>query len=250
MTTIPFVPDRPPRNSPGPHGRLGAGETLLWPGGPATSPGHGGRAPWALPVTGDGVGVGRGVGWGVGCGVGLAVAVAVGAGVGVRTGVAVGVGVRAGVAVGLGVRAGVAVGVGAGVRAGVAVGLGVLDAAGAVAVGPGVGVAGVTPGDVDPGVGVGPPAVIGPSLGCVDPDGATEGSCEDPTDGEGPVLPPPGPDASGTGDAACDGVGSAGLALARATPPSGPVGVTNPAVSATVARMRFRSPMATTRRAR
>jgi hypothetical protein len=70
-TTIPFPPAPLPF---GEHGRPGGGSTLLWPGGPLASPGHGGRGLATLPVTGAGVAVG--------CAVGCAVGWAVGRGVG------------------------------------------------------------------------------------------------------------------------------------------------------------------------
>jgi hypothetical protein len=150
-----------------------------------------------------------------------------GAGVGAGVGRGVGRGVACG-----GVGCGVAAGVGAGVwRTGATVGVG------AVATG---------------GVGVGPSATIGP-LGVDDGGGADGGA-----DGTGVVSGPLGPDgvALGAGwvlDVGVDagGVdGDPGVLLATATPPSGAVGMTAPAVRATVARMRFSSPIATTRRAR
>jgi hypothetical protein len=109
-----------------------------------------------------------------------------------------------------------------------------------------------------PGVGVGASATIGPSVGDGDGDGSTDG----PTDGTGSD----GLASDGIGEGAGVFVGSlvadgpgvpvgvpgdgAGVAGTPATCEAGGVGATNPAVSATVARMRFRRPMATTRRAR
>ena len=111
------------------------------------------------------------------------------------------------------------------------------------------------------GVGVGIPATIGPSEATgVDADGMGVGSSDDGTadaDAGGSELEPAGLEVVGAGDVATPGdevVGEAwafvGPGLATAMPPPCRVGETNPAVSATVARMRLRSPMATTRRAR
>jgi len=169
-----------------------------------------------LPSTGSvvGAGVGRAVGRGVGSGVGFG-----------------GVG---------------GVGVGWDVGRGVAVDRGVADGAGVL----------TTIGD-DAGVGVGPWATVG-ALGVGLADGSTDGW----TDG----------DALGdTGGADSDPTGVVGEALAgdaegfeevpgattlgagdapAAMPRSGWLGAINPAVNATVARTRLRSPNATTRRAR
>ncbi len=194
------------------HGRGAGGDVLLCPGGPDTAPGHGGRSPFALPSTGPGVGVACGVGRGVGFDVGATV----GLGVGRRIGGCV--------------------------------------RFGGVAVGP----AGV-------GTGVGPPATIGPSDGDADgsDDGSADGSVDGSVDG---TLEPAGSDDEPAGSLDVgpgaelgeieppdvDGA-MAGLALAAATPPGGVEGAdgaTMPAVRATVARMRFKSPIATTRRAR
>jgi hypothetical protein len=199
-TTIPFPPDPFPL-SVLPHGRTGGGTTLLWPGGPFASPGHGGRGLVARPETGDGLDVGRGVAWAVGFGVGCAV-------------------------------------------------------------GRGVATTGGRPAFVEPGVGVGTTATIGPSVGGVEAGGSVDGSGEDSiegstddptagaTEGEGSVPPL----LDGVGSAEADGVTAApdgpGLAPMAAIPSSRCGGATNPVVNATVARMRFRSPMATTRRAR
>ena len=149
---------------------------------------------------------------------------------------------------------------------GLDVGRGVGRAVGLVvgrAVGRGVETTGGRPPFVEPGVGVGATATIGPSVGAVEAggslDGAGEGSIvgspDGPADGrtdegDGPV--PPLPDA--VGPAGEDGVSAApdgpGLAPMTAIPSSRCGGATKPVVNATVARMRFRSPMATTRRAR
>ena len=105
------------------------------------------------------------------------------------------------------------------------------------------------------GSGVGATPVIGPSL-----EGATES--DGPTDSDGPTGGPddgsteePGADGAtvltGVGsDAARDGRVAGGGLPTTAIPRSGLVVATKPAVKATVARMRFRSPIATTRRTR
>jgi hypothetical protein len=131
------------------------------------------------------------------------------------------------------------------------------------AVGRGVETTGGRPAFVEPGVGVGATATIGSSVGAVEAggsvdgagEGSIEGSIEGPLDGatdEGEGSVPPLPE--GVGSAGVDGVADApdvpGLAPMTAIPSSRCGGATNPAVNATVARMRFRSPMATTRRAR
>ena len=110
------------------------------------------------------------------------------------------------------------------------------------------------------GTGVGPPATIGPSVGVADVVGAADGSIDGVADGstDGPV---PGSVETGvaSGVAVVTGAAVLGDAVATApgelearatSPPSGRLGATAPAVSATVARMRFNTPMATTRRAR
>jgi hypothetical protein len=182
------------------------------------APGQGGRAVCDLPVTGAGVGVGRGVGRTVGRGVGWAV------GLGVAWAVGWGVG---------------ATGVGVETR--------------------GVGVAVGTPG-----VGVGITATIGPPLGEIDAVGKADGTTADgSTDGTTPEELGSGVAPLGVGVAAEVALGAAlaptavapgredGAWLpAAAIPLGGGVGATKPAVSATVARMRLRSPMATTKRAR
>ena len=178
----------------------------------------------ALELTGAGGWVGRGVGFAVACGVGFAV------------GFAVGSGVRCGVAVGASVAA--------------TVGFGVADAA----------------------VGLGRFATIGPlgttgGTGSADgatdgmgfADGAIDGSSEGPTVGA-TVLEVGVGVGVGTGSAtvglagrelALGAIGDVlGVGLASAMSPGGRDGATTPAVSATVARTRLRSPMATTSRAR
>jgi hypothetical protein len=133
------------------------------------------------------------------------------------------------------------------------------------AVGRGVATTGGRPSFVAAGVGVGTTATIGPSVGSADAggsvdgpdDGTTDGATDDGTtdgatdDGVGPV---PSPELEGVGSVDDDGAAKfpegAGLRPPAATSSRGRVGATTPVVSATVARMRFRSPMATTRRAR
>jgi hypothetical protein len=128
-------------------------------------------------------------------------------------------------------------------------------------VAPGVGVGGVTlaPGELGgrvAGAGVGPPATIGPSVDVADGSGATdalEDSLGDALE-PGSVVGVAFDVAAGVPDGDPEGVTTgwlgAGVPEAWATPLGGLVGATTPAVSATVARMRFRTPMATTRRAR
>jgi hypothetical protein len=230
-----------------PQGRVPESLSLLWPGGVLSPPGQGGCGFLTLTMgVGVGAGVGRAVGRAVGAGVGFAVGSGVGFAVGAGVGFAVGSGVT-GVAVGLAVGRGVAVGLGATVGEGVCVTTG-----GAV------------------GVGVGPPATIGPlgggATGCVDGDalaagkGSVDGGglCDSgAADSEAPgvVGDWPAVDVEDGLDVAApdDALGAIALGsgeLPRATPRSGCAGVIRPAVSATVARMRFRSPIATTRRAR
>jgi len=195
---------------------------LLWPGGPETSPGHGGRG-----LTFSGAVVGAGVGCGVGRGVGGAVGRGVGGGVDTGVGCGVGTGVDAGVCVGAGVEVGRA-----------------------VFVAPGVGVTAAWVG-----LGVGPTATTtglaeALALGSIDPvaDGSLEAG---PVGAEGTLAEPPEPGDSETlWGAEPDAPAADGEALAAATPPGPGLGTTTPAVNATVARMRFRSPMATTSRAR
>jgi len=150
-------------------------------------------------------------------------------------------GVGAGVAVGRGVGFGLAVGFVVGVGLGVGVGPPPCARGGLLAP---VG-----------GVGVGPSATMGP-LGVALAEGSTDGEGADEPGGvDSGGVEPVGPGVADAG--AVDSVGldgttfeAPGVVVARAT--SGPVGlgVISPAVNATVARMRFRRPRATTRRAR
>ena len=197
----------------------------MWPGGPATLPGHGGRARAGF-VTGVGVGVG------VGREVGRGVAV---------TGACVGRGV-AGVA-------GAAAGVGRGV--GLVGGLGVagwLD-----------GPPPVPPASGGVGVGVGTTATTtslgeGSVLGLATNDGSTLGTGDDngepetPDGGvdEGSIDPAPGSVEAGA-DAELEG---GELRSIPAMPWSGWRGPTMPTASANDARTKFRTPSERTRRAR
>jgi hypothetical protein len=225
--------------------------TLLWPGGPPAV-GQAGRGFFALATVGVGAGVGRAVGLGVGWTVGCAVGCAVGRGVGATVGRAVGWTVGGAVACGVGWAVGCAVG--RGVGAGVAVGAGVGPP-------PGPSIGGT---DAAAGVGVGPTATSG-LLGTGVADGTTDGvASSDPLgSGDTAACDPDGPVGWGAPDSDDPGVvafvadGLAEPVLAGAAdgfPPAIPVpgwaGATKPAVSATVARTRFRRPMATTRRAR
>ena len=142
---------------------------------------------------------------------------------------------------------------GSGVGVGLAVGVGFAVGRG---VGRGVGTSGGTVADgVETGVtgaAVGPPATIGPSVAGAEGCGST--------DSLGAALA--GGSVVGDGlEVALDGVAEGplgaevgwltdGVPEARATSAGGRVGATTPAVNATVARMRFRTPMATTSRAR
>ena len=122
-----------------------------------------------------------------------------------------------------------------------------------VAVGRGVGVGWAGVGVGWAGVGVGMTATIGPPVGiAVEADGSDDGSDDGPlVDGVGAALLPPG--TAGVGPVAGEGVTRPDVGLGLPTAPAispGRVGAMNPAVSATVARMRLRSPMATTSRAR
>jgi hypothetical protein len=115
---------------------------------------------------------------------------------------------------------------------------------------------------IEPGVGVGPwatsgPLAVGLADGSLDGDGSTDGNGSGETrapdaDGTGVDAPEPGED--GVVAVGCDElpvVAELGVMLGpSATRDGGPGGVSRPAASATVARMRFRSPKATTRRAR
>ncbi len=156
--------------------------------------------------------MGCGVGWTVGAGVGWTV----GAGVGWTVG---GPGVSAGVGWTVGPGVGTTATSGGSDATGVAKGSDAIgDARGPVD--------GLSDGAVE-----GPRAVgVGSTVGPAEPVPGLAGVCDGataigPVDGEA-VWPPP------------------------ATPPGLRLGATTPAVSAAVARMRFRSPMATTRRAR
>lgn len=187
---------------PLPHGRLGGGVTLRWPGGPLARSGHGGRGFLALLVTGAGVGSGLTVGPTVGRGVGFA-------GTGVATGRASG-----------GAVADPEAPVGA-------VGVGPTATIGSLGVGSSEG-----PGWSEP-----PGSPDGPG-------GDAVGSGDDPVVDEGLTEP-----LSSGGPAEALGV-AGGTPLAMATSRSAGPGPMMPAVSATVARMRLTSPMATTKRAR
>ena len=203
-----------PRSPFDPHGRVVEPSPLLWPGGPPPAVGHGGIGFLALTPIGVavGTGVGRAVGFAVGFGVG-------------------GVG---------GVAVGREVGRGVGVECGVVDGAGVLTTAG---------------------VGVGPWATVGAlSVGLADgsPDGtglADAGGVDSEAPGVGDALAP---DVAGLADGLAP-AGSEELPGApalgcedgpTAIPPFGWAGAIRPAVSATVARIKLRSPIATTRRAR
>ena len=140
--------------------------------------------------------------------------------------------------------AGVGLGVGFGVGPAVDVGLGVGLAVGLAVVGVGRGTS-VT------GCGVGPWATVG-GVGVAEATGSLEGAGTLGLD-DGVALPSGGADAP---PAEVDGAGEltgvtigVGVCVARATSDEGP-GATTPAVNATVARMRFKTPMATTSRAR
>jgi len=192
---------------------------LLWPGGPATLPGHGGRGRTGfVPGVGVGAGVGRGVGWGVAV-----------TGVGVGRGVA-GVGRGAGLVGGLGVA-------------------GWLDGPPPPPPAPEVGV----------GVGVGTTATAtslgeGSALGLETEDGsALEGG-----DGNGEPETPDGGVVDGSIDpvaasveAGADAVLEGGeLRSIPAMPWSGWRGPTMPTARANEASTRLRTPSERTRRAR
>jgi hypothetical protein len=108
-------------------------------------------------------------------------------------------------------------------------------------------------GSVAAGVGVGTTATIGPLAAGVaegSTDGATaEGSTDGWLDSDGGWLASPGVGLAPLGSGLVAAAGIDGAGELTAIPRSG-VGATTPAVSATVARMRFKSPIATTRRAR
>lgn len=185
---------------------------LLWPGGPSTTSGHGGRlCSWA---TGLGVGVGFGVGGGVGWGVGF----------GVATGPGVGVAFGGGVAPGGGVGAMVGVGPVVGAAVGRVTGL---------PVGLGVGRTAIPPPD-------------GAAVAEADSVGPTDGSPEAPSEGaiEGSVVP------LGWLEPSADGVTTPGVDEPTAMPPEGNSGAPMPTAKANAARTRFSTPRATTRRAR
>jgi hypothetical protein len=147
---------------------------------------------------------------------------------------------------GLGVGVGRAVGRAVGWAGGTAVG---------TAGGTAVGVGAVAVGSPAVGRGVGSTATTGPASGgrvdgVVTADGSTGGVTAD-----GAGSPLVAGVTLGVGVVADGAVSDApgatvGPGLPRAIPSAGRGGATNPAVSATVARMRLRSPMATTRRAR
>jgi hypothetical protein len=192
----------------------------LWPGGPATLPGHGGRARTGF-VTG--VGVGAGVGRGVGREVGRGVAV---------TGVGVGRGV-AGVAAGVGLIGGLVV-------------AGWLD-----------GPPAVPPGGV--GVGVGTTATTtslgeGSMLGLATDDTSTlgvgDGNGEPETPNGGVVEGSPDPAPGSVEAGAVAELEGGELRSAPAMPWSGWRGPTMPTASANDARTRLRTPSERTRRAR
>jgi hypothetical protein len=190
----------------------------LWPGGPATLPGHGGRARTGF-VTG--VGVGAGVGRGVGRGVAVA-------GVGVGRAIA-------GVAVGVGLAGGLGV-------------AGWLD--GPAPVPPAPGVVGVGVGLTATTTSLGEGSV----LGLATDDGSTlgggdgNGEPETPDGGvvEGSIDPAPGSVEAG----AVGELEGGELRSASAIPWSGWRGPTMPTASANDARTRLRTPSERTRRAR
>jgi hypothetical protein len=174
--------------------------------------GHGGAAFLTLTATGLGVAVGRAVAGGFAVAGGRAVAVA--AGTGVVTG-------RTGAFVGATVAAGSGVGVGTTATIG-----------GSEATGAGSEATGSEPRGAET-------------------VGATDGSREGVPGGSvGSGTVEVGDAVAGFGSVVGLAVVAAGVADARATRSAGGVGATTPAVSATVARMRLRTPMATTRRAR
>jgi hypothetical protein len=147
---------------------------------------------------------------------------------------------------------------------GLGVGVGVGGAVGRT-VGRGVDTSGGCDGPVVPAVGVGITATTGGSVAiAVDaegwPDGTTDGSSGGTTDGSTDGSTPDGVDSGlapvelvavgSPADADATGRDGPGVPRLPAMSPLGRAGATRPAVNATVARMRFRSPMATTRRAR
>jgi hypothetical protein len=114
------------------------------------------------------------------------------------------------------------------------------------------------------GSGVGPTAITGGSL--TGTDGAVDGATDGATDGEADSVGGVGAGVSAAGVPAGVDVGAGsvtagvawggvvtlapGVRVERAISSSRPGGTTAPAVSATVARMRFNTPIATTSRAR
>ena len=214
------------------HGRVPGIGPLLWPGG-LPADGHGGRGFPALPTTGVGAGVGRAVGWVVGRAVGCAVGVGVGWGVGRGVGWAVGRAVGAGVGRDVGASVGCTVGDG---------------------VEPPERTGGLEA--TEGGVGVGPWATSGPlgvglADGSIDTDGSgdtTAPDAEEPGVSDAPIPGEEGVVAVGCAELPDDGV--LGALLDPTATCGGPGGVSRPAASATVARIRFRSPRATTSRAR
>lgn len=186
-----------------------------------------------MPTTGVGAGVGRAVG----CVVGRAVGSAVGAGVG--WGVGRGVGWAVGRAVGAGVNRGVGAGVGCTIGGGVEPPgrTGGLDA-------------------TEGGVGVGPwatsgPLAVGLAEGSIDADGSGDTMASEADEPGVSDVPAPGEEgdvAVGCVELPDGAVGGATLGLTATS--GGPGGVNRPAASATVARIRFKSPKATTSRAR
>jgi hypothetical protein len=166
---------------------------------------------------------------------------------GVRVGPGVGVGFRVGSGVGVGFRVGAGVVAGWVGRAVGGGGDGVCTMRG-LPFGPGADADGSSDGsDDDPPDG----STDGPPEGSVDGAIDENGGSEPPAPLVGWVVgsvvgPSEGPSEGGADASAVVGPGRA---LATAICP-GRVGATTPAVSATVARMRFKSPMATTKRAR
>jgi hypothetical protein len=185
-------------------------------------------------VDGVSVELGAGVGAGVPTGLGVGVGAAVGVGVGVGTGVGVGVG--PGVRVGRGVRVGDGVPRGFGVADGVEVAPG-------VAVGSWLATSGGPLGPATTTVGVGAPEATRPLA-----DGPVDGVAEaDEPAAEGAVVGPPEAGAMLPGELEEGSATTGGDAWAIC----GAGGDTkSPADRATVARMRLRTPIATTRRAR
>jgi hypothetical protein len=168
----------------------------------------------------------------------------VGATVGVGLGGGVGVGARVGVGLGVGARVGVAVGRAVGFDVGFDVGAGLGERVGVGALVGDVEAVGMGSPPLAPGVG--PWAIWSDEAGDALDDGgitAPDGSTEPDGLPDGVAEPlAPGSDAVAVGLAA-------GAAEPAAMPSFGR-GAKIPAVSATLARTRFRTPIATTRRAR